>query len=139
MESPQSGIPVNARSCKHIKSLLGEEYEKARIALKTPDGAPSENTKPQARATVNQAKPESKRKRSEEDEEESNNKRKSSVQSTTAKSNSKRLKFETIPEAAQIPDSNEDLTNDNLAEINGVRPHVYLRDGQEHEIGSATG
>jgi DNA ligase-1 len=29
---------VNARTCKHLKGLLGEEYENARLFLKNPDG-----------------------------------------------------------------------------------------------------
>lgn len=29
---------MNARSCKHLKSLLGEKYEAARVKLKNPDG-----------------------------------------------------------------------------------------------------
>ncbi|KAG9094737.1 hypothetical protein FS749_011933 [Ceratobasidium sp. UAMH 11750] len=35
----QGGSPVNARTCKHLKALLGEEYEAARIKLKNPYGA----------------------------------------------------------------------------------------------------
>ncbi|KAJ4465042.1 hypothetical protein C8J55DRAFT_529386 [Lentinula edodes] len=35
----QPSVPVNARSCKHLISLLGEKYEAARIKLKNPDGA----------------------------------------------------------------------------------------------------
>jgi DNA ligase-1 len=31
-------VPVTARSCKHLKSLLGEKYEAARVKLKNPDG-----------------------------------------------------------------------------------------------------
>lgn len=34
----QSGAPVNARTCKHLKELLGEKYEMARLMLKNPDG-----------------------------------------------------------------------------------------------------
>ncbi|KAF8600119.1 DNA ligase/mRNA capping enzyme [Ceratobasidium sp. AG-I] len=35
----QGGAPTNARSCKHIKELLGDDYEAARIKLKNPHGA----------------------------------------------------------------------------------------------------
>lgn len=35
----QGGVPTNARSCKHIKALLGEDYEAARVKLKNPHGA----------------------------------------------------------------------------------------------------
>ncbi|KAF9063022.1 hypothetical protein BDP27DRAFT_1394009 [Rhodocollybia butyracea] len=34
----QGGIPVNARSCKHLVALLGEKYEAARVKRKNPDG-----------------------------------------------------------------------------------------------------
>ncbi|KAF8951034.1 hypothetical protein BDZ97DRAFT_1862051 [Flammula alnicola] len=36
----QGGSPVNARTCKHLKALLGDKYEDARIKLKNPDGPP---------------------------------------------------------------------------------------------------
>ncbi|KAK0443958.1 DNA ligase/mRNA capping enzyme [Desarmillaria tabescens] len=32
----QGGVPVNARSCKHLKSLLGDKYEAARMKLRNP-------------------------------------------------------------------------------------------------------
>ncbi|CAE6527175.1 unnamed protein product [Rhizoctonia solani] len=41
----QGGVPVNARSCKHIKSLLGEEYEAARMKLRNPHGSDSSSSK----------------------------------------------------------------------------------------------
>ncbi|EUC59263.1 ATP-dependent DNA ligase domain protein [Rhizoctonia solani AG-3 Rhs1AP] len=41
----QGGVPVNARSCKHIKSILGEEYEAARMKFKNPHGSTSSSTK----------------------------------------------------------------------------------------------
>jgi len=34
----QSRAPTNARSCKHLKALLGEAYEDERIKWKDPDG-----------------------------------------------------------------------------------------------------
>lgn len=37
----QSRMPTNARSCKHLRSILGDAYEDARLALKNPDGAPA--------------------------------------------------------------------------------------------------
>ncbi|KIK57446.1 hypothetical protein GYMLUDRAFT_46330 [Collybiopsis luxurians FD-317 M1] len=41
----QGGVPVNARSCKHLVALLGEKYEAARIKLKDPDGAALRSSK----------------------------------------------------------------------------------------------
>ncbi|KAB5590871.1 ATP-dependent DNA ligase [Ceratobasidium theobromae] len=50
----QGGAPTNARSCKHLKALLGEEYEAARLKLKNPYGADSssssKDTRPAKRA-----------------------------------------------------------------------------------------
>ncbi|CEL62034.1 DNA ligase (ATP) [Rhizoctonia solani AG-1 IB] len=48
----QGGVPVNARSCKHIKSILGEEYEAARVKLKNPHGSDpsSKDNRPAKRA-----------------------------------------------------------------------------------------
>lgn len=40
---------MNARSCKHLKALLGDDYEEARIRLKNPD-APPPKGKPASKA-----------------------------------------------------------------------------------------
>jgi DNA ligase-1 len=34
----QGGMPTNARSCKHLRQLLGDAYENARLKFKNPDG-----------------------------------------------------------------------------------------------------
>ncbi|GLB34971.1 putative DNA ligase [Lyophyllum shimeji] len=64
----QSGSPVNARTCKHLKSLFGEKYEEARLKLKNPDGPPPKGAtkKPVSRA---KAKPALKRKKANDDDE----------------------------------------------------------------------
>ncbi|KAJ3997620.1 hypothetical protein F5050DRAFT_1388193 [Lentinula boryana] len=36
----QIGVPINARSCKHFLSLLGEQYEEARLECMNPGGPP---------------------------------------------------------------------------------------------------
>ncbi|KAG6832402.1 hypothetical protein H0H92_002670 [Tricholoma furcatifolium] len=47
----QSGHPVNARTCKHLKTLFGEEYEMARLKFKNPNGPPLKSTaKPVSKA-----------------------------------------------------------------------------------------
>ncbi|SJL02651.1 uncharacterized protein ARMOST_05985 [Armillaria ostoyae] len=62
----QGGVPVNARSCKHLKSLLGDKYETARMKLKNPHGNQgSPKKKPQSKT-----KSSVKRKRKDADEEE---------------------------------------------------------------------
>lgn len=69
----QSGAPVSARTCKHLKSLLGDAYEAARLKLKNPDGPPPKDTKkkPPSKKPASKAKPpskaKSKRKKDDED------------------------------------------------------------------------
>ena len=41
----QGGVPVNARTCKHLKELLGDKYEAARVKLKNLDGPPPKGAK----------------------------------------------------------------------------------------------
>ncbi|KZT30991.1 DNA ligase/mRNA capping enzyme [Neolentinus lepideus HHB14362 ss-1] len=64
----QGGSPVNARTCKHLKSLLGESYEKVRLKLKNPHG--------QARSSKNKSKAPTKRKRTGSDDEKQDKKAK---------------------------------------------------------------
>ncbi|KJA20927.1 hypothetical protein HYPSUDRAFT_42528 [Hypholoma sublateritium FD-334 SS-4] len=49
----QGGAPVNARTCKHLKTLLGDNYENARIKMKNPAG-------PQPKASASKTKAASK-------------------------------------------------------------------------------
>ncbi|EIM86354.1 DNA ligase/mRNA capping enzyme, partial [Stereum hirsutum FP-91666 SS1] len=41
----QSAHPVSARTCKHLRSLLGDAYEEARLKLKNPNGPAATATK----------------------------------------------------------------------------------------------
>jgi DNA ligase-1 len=59
----QGGVPVNARSCKHLISLLGEKYEAARVKFKNPDGPPLKGSKKPASKAKAKAKAPAKRKR----------------------------------------------------------------------------
>ena len=59
-------MPVNARTCKHLKSLLGEKYEIARLKFKNPNGPPpkgSSSKKVVSKSKPAQSKPASKRKK----------------------------------------------------------------------------
>ncbi|KAH9482076.1 DNA ligase [Psilocybe cubensis] len=48
----QGGSPVNARTCKHLRALLGDDYELARVKMKNPDGPqPKHTTKRQIKST----------------------------------------------------------------------------------------
>ena len=57
----QSGAPVNARTCKHLKATLGEKYEMARLKMKNPDGQTQVASKPSTKG---------KRKRADADDDE---------------------------------------------------------------------
>ncbi|KAJ7750468.1 DNA ligase/mRNA capping enzyme [Mycena maculata] len=65
-----SGMPVNARTCKHLRELLGDDYEAARLKWKNPDGPPlkpASKKKPASKAKV-KAAPKSKAKRKKDDD-----------------------------------------------------------------------
>lgn len=53
-------MPTNARSCKHLRQLLGDAYEDARLTLKNPDGfkpgAKSAGKKPASKKPATRAK-----------------------------------------------------------------------------------
>ncbi|THV00189.1 hypothetical protein K435DRAFT_855031, partial [Dendrothele bispora CBS 962.96] len=58
----QSGVPTNARSCKHLQEMLGQEYEVARLEMKNPDGPPPKGLSKKAStakkpASTSKAKP----------------------------------------------------------------------------------
>jgi hypothetical protein len=77
----QGGVPVNARSCKHLISILGEEYEAARLKLKNPHGRPLKGSKPAPKAKAS-----SKRKKAvEEDEDVNERSRKKAKQPSSGK------------------------------------------------------
>ncbi|KAJ7182702.1 DNA ligase/mRNA capping enzyme [Mycena crocata] len=53
----QGGVPVNARSCKHLRELLGDDYEAARVLWKNPDGPPPKPaSKKKAKAPASKGK-----------------------------------------------------------------------------------
>ncbi|KAF9020124.1 DNA ligase/mRNA capping enzyme [Hymenopellis radicata] len=65
----QGGFPVNARTCKHLKELLGDAYEIARLKLKNPDGPAPTSSKANKPASKGARTP-SKRKRGQDDDDE---------------------------------------------------------------------
>lgn len=58
---------MNARTCKHLKALLGEKYENARIKIKNPHGPPPKGGKVKP---ASKAKTPTKRKKRDADEDE---------------------------------------------------------------------
>lgn len=63
----QAGAPVNARTCKHLKQLLGEAYENARLKLMNPDG--QHDVGPRKKAALAKKAPAKKRKKDDDDDE----------------------------------------------------------------------
>ncbi|QRV78606.1 ATP-dependent DNA ligase [Ceratobasidium sp. AG-Ba] len=127
----QSRVKVDVRTCKHLKELLGEAYELARttsaVAVSKPAGKATTSTSKSAKEAKSQSSGTRSRKRKapEDDEEEQEQKPASSSkddeESKSAQKNS-----------AQPP------ADDELAEINGVKPKTYLKDGEEQEAKSQT-
>ncbi|ESK91269.1 dna ligase [Moniliophthora roreri MCA 2997] len=188
----QKGVRVEARSCKHLQDLLGEEYEAARLKLKNGDSntatdssSKKTNSKPESKPqSKGKARSSTKRKRDEEDdevdeeEEASAPKSSSSRKPSSKKPPSKKPASKTSkPAAIQKPASKgkgktkiepedneendddaeeqaeEDLEDkmdtaddggapsdgsDELAEIDGIKPKVYMADGEEKEVKSQT-
>lgn len=65
-------MPTNARSCKHLRALLGDAYEDARLHFKNPDGpAPkskSSGKKPASKARGTQSSARTKKGDEDDDE-----------------------------------------------------------------------
>lgn len=63
-------MPLNARSCKHLRTILGDEYEDARVGVSKPKGAASSKGKRKRDNADNAAAGTSKRNKTENDENE---------------------------------------------------------------------
>lgn len=150
---------MNARSCKHLKSLLGEKYEEARVKLKNPDGplpskgkASASRNKPTSKAKAAAGK---KRKKLDEDaggedDEEGQEENKEPIKKKTRKAPTSRGKGKVIVKdededagdkevelkVDEVEADGEAMSSDELAEINGIKPKVYLKDGAEREVSS---
>jgi DNA ligase-1 len=146
---------VNTRSCKHLKSLLGEKYEEARLKLKNPDGRPAAMGKAPASTSkkASKAKATASRKRKKEDDEDQEGEVKAEddepVKKKTRNAPASRTKGKTIEKQVVVDDlpvenekmdedeGNEDSNPfDELASISGIKPKVYLKDGAEQEVKS---
>ncbi|PPQ92560.1 hypothetical protein CVT25_010513 [Psilocybe cyanescens] len=58
-EEREGGAPVNARTCKHLRTLLGDDYELARVKFKNPNGPQPKPAKGKGKAAP-KAKPSAK-------------------------------------------------------------------------------
>jgi DNA ligase-1 len=78
----QAGSPVDARTCKHLRDLLGDAYEAARIKWKNPNGPP---LKPASKKGKAKSKPASKGKRKRDDDDDDEDDKKPKSKSKRAK------------------------------------------------------
>ncbi|KAH8824214.1 DNA ligase [Flagelloscypha sp. PMI_526] len=153
----QKGVPTESRTCKHLKELLGDKYEAARLALKST--GTNDTGSSQKKAPVSKSKtPAKKRKKVDEEEDEeaagdenedekpAKKTRKKATDTKPTSTRSARGKKKVEPEPEPEP-KDEDVeeeeaaevdTNDELAVIGGIKPKVYLADGDEREVGSKT-
>lgn len=128
------------RTCKHLKELLGEAYEIARTAIdksSKPASKPSSSTPGTSKSKSKPA---------------------SSSKSDSRVTRSRKRKAPEEDELAEeeedekpAPDTHKDtkdekpakndtpvVAGDELAEISGVKPKTYMRDGEEREFKSLT-
>ncbi|KAG8766756.1 hypothetical protein FRC12_006673 [Ceratobasidium sp. 428] len=133
-----SRVKAEVRTCKHLKELLGEAYELARIALtgsklsskatsskSDSKDKPSNDSKPQSKDTRSK-----KRKASEDEHEDADaDEDKVDKPASTSKANE---------DSDPAQTDNKPSTDDELAEIDGIKPKTYLKDGDEQEVKSLT-
>jgi DNA ligase-1 len=62
-------VPTNARTCKHLKSLLGDKYEAARLKMKNPHGPPPKGSPKKKPTSKAKGKAPAKRKRADDEDE----------------------------------------------------------------------
>ncbi|KAI5122801.1 hypothetical protein M0805_000144 [Coniferiporia weirii] len=65
----QARAPVNARTCKHLRSVLGDAYEDARIKQMNPDGVATSSTSRGSKAKVSGRVATKRKKQADEDDE----------------------------------------------------------------------
>ncbi|KAL0060661.1 hypothetical protein AAF712_012538 [Marasmius tenuissimus] len=150
----QSKKAVNARTCKHLQGLLGEAYEEARIKYKTAQGEsadvkPSSSKKPASTTKPASTKPASKKADTKPASKKADTKPQSKSQ-TNSKGKRKREEVEEVIEEEEEAKAEEEedgmdtaedgaaIGEDELASINGIKPKVYLKDGEETEVKSQT-
>ncbi|KAH6891588.1 hypothetical protein BKA70DRAFT_1119873 [Coprinopsis sp. MPI-PUGE-AT-0042] len=143
--------PVNARTCKHLQSLLGEDYEAARVKLKSAcdgDEEDEADKKPAAKkarqappAPTSKSKPSSRAKGKakaikEEDEEQEDGGDDNDDGGVKAEAAADVDMADGVDDDEEQEQEEEEA--DDLAEINGVKPKLYLKDGDEKEVKSAS-
>ncbi|TDL17860.1 DNA ligase/mRNA capping enzyme [Rickenella mellea] len=143
----QSRVPVNARTCKHLRSILGDKYEDARLKLKNPDGDKATAGKKKASASKSSAsnsKATWKRKTRNDDDDDDNiaspSKRKTAAKEPASKEKDPEEEEEDEEEDEDKPPSKamKFPAGDELEEIDGIKPKQVIKDGDEVEAPSKT-
>lgn len=134
-------MKVDVRTCKHLKELLGEAYELARTTIGKASKPASKPASSAARTSRSRAKPAStskpdsrttrsrKRKAPDDDDLEEEEEEEEKPSASTPKD----VKDEK-PAQKDAPA----VAGDELAEISGIKPKTYLKDGEEREFKSLT-
>lgn len=149
----QAKKPVSARSCKHLREVLGDAYEDARLKQAEtllPDDQKSEPpkekekpkskgkaaTKPKSKAEGAATKPTraSKRKREAEEDEAEEKEEENNDEEPPAPVKEPETTVDEPQPQAEATGASDDI----LAEINGIKPLKYLADGEETEAKSHT-
>jgi DNA ligase 1 len=134
----------------NLKSLLGEKYEEAQMKLKNPDGPPPSKSKApisEKKTPASKAKSTADKKRKKVDDEDDEDgdhveeAQEEKPKMTAPKSKGKAAAVIEADDHEEIKaeQKHEDEGKegvDELAEINGIKPKVYLEDGAEREVSS---
>jgi DNA ligase-1 len=159
-------MPTNARSCKHLRELLGDAYEDARLLLKNPDGdtnyktskssgakkAPAEKKPPSRRAPARGKRKNDEREEVDDEDDVEVEAKPAKRARTTAKGKARETMVEPKEDegmdvdeektqSAEIEQSSQarsDEADDELASINGLKPKQVILEGEEIECKSQT-
>ncbi|KLO11458.1 DNA ligase/mRNA capping enzyme [Schizopora paradoxa] len=107
----QARVPVNARTCKHLKSILGDAYENERVKLMNPNAVPA------APASKSKAKTTSKRKKADDDGDDDGKATKKPRSTRKPASRGKAKVAEVDEEDATEEDDNEEEVDDKKANV----------------------
>jgi len=126
----QGGVPVNARSCKHLISLLGEKYEAARVKLKNPSGPPLKGSKKPASKAKPKAKAPAKRKRRDDDDDDDDDDGDGNAKKSLKKAR-------TATTTADVEDEDDDGDGDDDLPVAGSKkvPELLLANKWDIETG----
>ncbi|KAL7269072.1 hypothetical protein RUND412_008276 [Rhizina undulata] len=128
-----AGGPVNGRTCKHLKSILGNKYEEARLAIMNPpgDNAGPKSKKPAAKKRATKAAAPRKRKTN-EDEVESPAKRSRGKAPATSKKSKAKPDFDDAEEIEEEEEEEEEevaagtrVSSRNKTTVNALKNKLF--------------